>query len=159
VKIEEEIGVLLIERRFMLAVAESCTGGLISHRVTSVSGSSRYFKGGVVAYANAVKTAVLGVAPGSLRREGAVSGAAAHGMAEGVRKRLSADIGLGVTGIAGPGGARPGKPVGLVFIALAGPGMAEVRRCRFRGNRAAIKRSAARAALGLLREQLNKQEA
>ena len=117
--LEEAVGRLLAERGLTVAVAESCTGGLIAHRLTNVPGSSRYFLGGVVAYANEVKEGVLGVRSETLRRHGAVSQETALEMARGVRRLLGADIALSATGIAGPAGGTPEKPVGLVYVALA----------------------------------------
>ena len=109
----------MAERGLTVAVAESCTGGLIAHRLTNVPGSSAYFLGGVVAYANEVKEGVLGVRSETLRRHGAVSQETALEMARGVRRLLGADIALSATGIAGPTGGTPEKPVGLVYVALA----------------------------------------
>jgi len=117
--LEEAVGRLLAERGLTVAVAESCTGGLIAHRLTNVPGSSRYFLGGVVAYANEVKERMLGVRPETLRQHGAVSRETALEMARGVRRLLGADIALSATGIAGPAGGTPEKPVGLVYVALA----------------------------------------
>lgn len=134
-----------------LATAESCTGGLIAAYLTSVAGSSDAFLGGVVAYANAVKTGQLGVPEATLARHGAVSAETARAMAEGVRARLGADLALSVTGIAGPGGGSPGKPVGLVYIGLAGRAGTKTAEHRFAGDRDAIRLAAVRAALaGLL---------
>jgi len=137
-----------------LATAESCTGGLIGHRVTSVSGSSAYYVGGVIAYANAVKVRELGVDPTVLEREGAVSEPVARQMAAGVRRRFEADIGIGVTGIAGPDGGTAEKPVGLVYIGLAGPEGATVERFVFDGDRAAVKTAGSEAALGMVKRYL-----
>lgn len=132
-----------------LATAESCTGGLIAALITQVPGSSDYFPGGVVSYADAAKTALLGVSPELLASDGAVSEAVALAMAQGIRRRLGVDLALSVTGIAGPGGGSPAKPVGTVWIALAGPGVgAEARLHRFQGPREAIQAQAAEAALG-----------
>jgi nicotinamide-nucleotide amidase len=158
VGLDHEVGRRLKEQGLTLAVAESCTGGLIGHRITSVSGSSEYFRGGVVAYANDLKRGLLGVGAGTLRRKGAVSDAVAAAMASGVRRRCGADVGLGITGIAGPGGATPGKPVGLVYIGIADGKRSAVRRRVFGGSRARVKAAAGRAALGLLRDFLNGQE-
>jgi len=154
-RIEEEIGRLLKRRGITLAVAESCTGGLIGHRITSVPGSSAYFRGGVVAYANEVKRDLLGVPQSLLRRAGAVSDGVAVAMAAGVRERCRADVGLGITGIAGPGGATPGKPVGLVYVGLADGKRSVVRRFEFSGNRAGIRTAGSRAAIGMLRDFIN----
>ena len=138
-----------------LAVAESCTGGLVAAAITSVPGSSAAFVGGIVAYGNEVKAQQLGVTPAILRRHGAVSRECAAAMAQGVRKVLGADVGLAVTGIAGPGGAVPGKPVGTVWLAISGPGAkSKVVLRRFGGSRALVRKAAVRAALGLLEECL-----
>jgi PncC family amidohydrolase len=152
--LETEVGRLLLARGWWLAVAESCTGGLVGHRLTCVSGSSAYFLGGVIAYANAVKVDQLGVEPAVLDREGAVSAPVAGQMARGVSSRFGADIGIGITGIAGPGGGREDKPVGLVFIGLAEGGACRVESFRFSGSRIEIKRAAAEAALEMLVNQL-----
>jgi nicotinamide-nucleotide amidase len=119
VTMEEVVGRALRERRLTLALAESCTGGLIAHRVTNVPGSSEYFLGGIGAYANRTKAALLGVSPATLARHGAVSEETAREMAAGARGALGADVALATTGIAGPGGGTPEKPVGLVCFALA----------------------------------------
>lgn len=121
VGLEEEVGRLLHERSITLAVAESCTGGLIGHRITDVPGSSEYFLGGVIAYSNEAKVRDLGVSTETLAREGAVSEATVREMARGVRLASGATIGLATSGIAGPGGGTPGKPVGTVCIGLAWP--------------------------------------
>lgn len=152
--LEEEIGGWLRARHRSLAVAESCTGGLLGARLTSVSGSSDYFAGGVIAYANAVKVDLLGVDAGDLGREGSVSEVVAGQMADGVRLRLVTDIGMGVTGIAGPGGATLGKPVGLVYVALAYAGGRRVRRFVLPGDRAVVREAAVEAALNLLWDYL-----
>jgi PncC family amidohydrolase len=117
--LEVVIGRLLKQRGLTLAVAESCTGGLVSHRITDVPGSSDYYQGSITSYANEIKERVLGVKRDTLKRFGAVSERTAREMAQGVRRVLRADVGLGVTGIAGPGGGTPEKPVGLIYIALA----------------------------------------
>jgi len=153
-EIEEEVGRLLAGRGLTLAVAESCTGGLMGHRITSVSGSSAYFLGGIIAYSDEVKTRELGVVPEVLGREGAVSESIAEQMAAGIRDRFRADIGLGITGIAGPGGGSAEKPVGLVFIGLADSGGRRVCRFNFCGDRMSIKKSSCQAALEMLRKYL-----
>ncbi len=152
--IEVEIGKLLRGKKLTLAVAESCTGGLLASLITDVPGSSDYFLGGVVAYSNAVKERVLGVPREILDTVGAVSPECARAMAEGVRKLLGADLALSTTGIAGPTGATPAKPVGLVYIALSHPGGTEVREHRFVGERRGNKFSFATAALRILWEYL-----
>ncbi len=143
-------GRLLRARRFTLAVAESCTGGLIAHRVTAVPGSSDYFLGGVIAYDNTAKTAILGVSPSTLRRHGAVSGRTAAEMARGARRAFRSDIALSSTGIAGPSGGSRKKPVGLVYLGMARAGGTTVRRHLFKGPRRAVISQAAEAALGML---------
>jgi nicotinamide-nucleotide amidase len=150
-KIEREIGVLLTRLGLTLAVAESCTGGLISHRITNVPGSSNYFERGLVTYSNRAKTEILGIEPELIWQHGAVSEPVARGMAIGARRAAGTDFGVGVTGIAGPVSDDSKKPVGLVYIAVCGPdGSVRVKRHNFKGTRLQIKRSSAEAALGLL---------
>lgn len=158
--LEAEMVRLLTERGLTLAVAESCTGGLVEHHLTNVPGSSACFLGGVVAYHNRVKAEVLRVDEGVLEREGAVSEPVAVAMALGVRRLLNADLGVSVTGIAGPSGGTPDKPVGTVFIALADrSGRTVARHFRWEGDRQANKERSAQAALDLLREHLRTEEA
>ncbi len=126
-----------VERGLTLAVAESCTGGLVAHAITANAGSSAYFVGGVVSYSNAVKAAVLGVPPVTLEQHGAVSAQVALAMAAGVRERLGADVGAGVTGVAGPDGGTTTKPVGLVYVAVADGQGSVVQRFLWTGDRAA----------------------
>jgi PncC family amidohydrolase len=152
---EEEIISRLVEQGRTVAVAESCTGGLIGHRLTQVPGSSAAFLGGVIAYHNAVKERVLGVPAELLEREGAVSEATALAMAEGARRLLGTDLALAVTGIAGPSGGTDDKPVGLTYVALAGPGSSTCERHLWQGEREANKESSAEAALALLRRYLH----
>ena len=153
-KIEITIGELLRSRGLHLATAESCTGGLIGHRLTAIPGSSDYYLGGVIAYANAVKVSALGVRQQTLDESGAVSRETALEMAGGVRRALRADIGLSVSGVAGPGGGTPEKPVGLVWIGLIAPQAIAARRFRFTGERNQITTQAAQAALDLLEDYL-----
>lgn len=149
--LESVVGKALEGRGWKLSVAESCTAGLVAHRLTSVPGSSRYFLGGVVCYADEAKTRELGVPPELIRRHGAVSAPCAAAMAEGARRRWSADCALAITGIAGPGGARPGKPVGLTYLACSLPkGGTRVLRLHLPGDREAVRSRAAVAALSLL---------
>ncbi len=150
--IEAQIGQALLEREWLLATAESCTGGLISHRLTNVPGSSAYFLGGVIAYANEVKVGILGVAEQTLIDHGAVSHATVAEMARGVCAQLGADVGVSVSGIAGPGGGTPEKPVGLVWIGLATPTGVWARRFHFEGERESVKAQAAEAALKFVAE-------
>jgi nicotinamide-nucleotide amidase len=152
--LENTVGRLLIEKKLTLAVAESCTGGLIGHRITGVPGSSEYFLEGAVTYSNAAKAARLGVPVEMLKRFGAVSEETARTMAEGIRRSAAANIGLAVTGIAGPGGGSGEKPVGLTFIALADAAGTVCERFIFHQDRRRNKERAAQAALDLLRLRL-----
>ena len=138
----------------MLAVAESCTGGLLGHRLTSVSGSSAFFERGVVVYSNRAKEELLGVPSEILRTHGAVSGPCAEAMVRGICERSGTVCGLSITGIAGPDGGTPSKPVGTVFIGLAVAGTVEARRFRFAGGRAAVKWESSQMALDMLRRSL-----
>ena len=138
-----------------LATAESCTGGLVGERLTSVPGASDVFLGGVVAYADSVKEGQLGVSGDLLREHGAVSAEAAAAMARGVRERLGADVGLAVTGVAGPGGGTPEKPVGLVFIHVEAPDASRGADFSYPGDRDSIRRRAAVAVLHLARRVLS----
>lgn len=137
-----------------LALAESCTGGLLSSAVTDVPGSSGYFLGSVVAYSNDVKESALGVRTLTLRKHGAVSRETALEMAKGVRRAFGADVSAAITGIAGPGGGTPEKPVGLVFIAVTRGRSSETRRFVFKGGRKSIKKQSAEAALSMLAKAL-----
>lgn len=142
-------------RGLTLATAESCTGGLVAARLTSVPGSSDAFVGGFVAYANEVKAHELGVPEEVLERHGAVSAETAAAMAAGARKRLGADVGVAVTGVAGPGGGTPDKPVGLVYLHAAAPDGALARRLEFPGDREAVRGRSTAAALHLVRTLLS----
>jgi nicotinamide-nucleotide amidase len=151
----EELALELCRTRGLtLASAESCTGGLVAARLTAVPGASDVFVGGVVAYADSVKRAALGVDEGVLAAGGAVSAGAAEAMAEGARRTLGADAAVAVTGIAGPGGATPGKPVGLVFIHVAAPDRAHALELNLPGDRDDVRSRATAAALHLLRRVL-----
>jgi nicotinamide-nucleotide amidase len=148
---ETIVGRLLTTHNLTLAVAESCTGGLITHRVTQVPGSSGYLLGGWVAYDNKVKTASLGVDPNVIQRKGAVSAEVASAMARNAREKCGADIGLSTTGVAGPSGGTAEKPVGLVYIGISDDQKSEGLEYRFTGTRETIKMRASQAALELLR--------
>lgn len=152
--LEVVVGRMLRERQLTLGVAESCTGGLIGHRLTSVPGSSAYFLGSLVTYANSAKEQILGVPAAILETHGAVSRETALAMAQGARDRLGAACGLAVTGIAGPGGATPTKPVGLVYVSATVGERAWVEEHRFQGDRGSIQARSAQAALDLLRRAL-----
>lgn len=149
--LEVQVGQLLLLHHLTLATAESCTGGLLGHRLTNIPGSSAYYLGGVVAYAYEAKKQVLGVPAATLTTYGAVSAETAREMATGVRRVLGADIGVSVTGIAGPGGGLPGKPVGLVWIALAAAHYSKAQSFVWGGNRLENKEQSAEAALELVR--------
>ena len=153
-ELEDVLGALLTERGARLAVAESCTGGRISSRITRVPGASEWFEQGAVTYSNRSKSLWLGVSPETIRRCGAVSRETAEAMALGVREAAGADYGISVTGIAGPGGGTARKPVGTVFIGLAAPEGSAVKRLRLSGTRHQIQSEAAEAALDLLRRHL-----
>lgn len=148
--LENEVGELLRSQGLTLAVAESCTGGLLGHRLTNVAGSSDYFVGGVVAYSYEAKERVLNVRHGTLYDFGAVSEQTALEMARGVRRLLSSDVALSVTGIAGPGGGMPGKPVGLAYVALSARDQEVCHQFLWGKDRARNKDCSAEAALEML---------
>ena len=152
--LEAVIGRLLMARHRTVAVAESCTGGLVCDRLTNVSGSSRYLIAGLVAYHNDIKRDQLGVSQHLLARHGAVSAPVAGGMAQGIRRLARTDLGVAITGIAGPTGGTTRKPVGLVYLAIATPHHTFTRRCQFFGDRLSIKAQAAQTALDWLRRYL-----
>ena len=152
--LEVVVGKLLGQREMTLAVAESCTGGLVGHRITNVPGSSAYYEGSITAYSYNIKELMLHVQHDTLDRYGAVSEQTAREMAVGVRCAFQADIGLAVTGVAGPGGGTPEKPVGLVYVALAAPDGEWVERCMWGGDRLENKEQSAEAALDLLHRYL-----
>ena len=154
--LEEVVGGLLKERGLTIACAESCTGGLIGHRLTKVPGSSAYFLESAVAYSNRAKTKRLGVPGALIARCGAVSAAVARAMALGIRRISGADLGLAVTGIAGPDGGTARKPVGLVYVALAHDRGVAVRRNLFFGGRAEVKFQSSQRALDIVRKSLTK---
>ncbi|MFH7326542.1 CinA family nicotinamide mononucleotide deamidase-related protein [Desulfurivibrio sp. C05AmB] len=152
--LEEVVGRLCAAAGLSLAVAESCSGGLIAAALTRVPGSSAYFYGGVVAYSNALKESLLGVQPATLAAHGAVSAAVAGEMAAGIRRVAGSDLALAATGIAGPGGGSPEKPVGTVYLGLAAGEKVLVEPCYFTGNRWQIQEITAHRALDMLRRHL-----
>lgn len=154
VALAERLQARMLDAGLTLATAESCTGGLVAHVITELSGSSGYFQGGFVTYANDVKRDQLGVPQEVLAAHGAVSAQVARAMAEGARSRLGTDVGVAITGIAGPDGGSAEKPVGLTYVAVADPEGVDVRRHLWTGDRAANKRDSARAALELLLERV-----
>ena len=151
----EQIVVYWLQRRnATLAVAESCTGGLLAERITSIAGSSRYFLGGAVVYSNAMKTELAGVPTDMIERHGAVSREVAAALAEGIRYRCESTFGMGITGVAGPGGGSPEKPVGLIFHAVASDSGTEVIQRNYPGDRKRIRRFASTMALDMVRRKL-----
>ena len=152
--LEEVLGDLLVARALRIAVAESCTGGLLTSRLTDVPGSSRYVNRAVVAYSNEAKVELLGVPLALIEQHGAVSEPVALAMADGIRSRARVDIGVGVTGVAGPDGGTAEKPVGMVAIAAALGGTSRSRTFRFIGGRDQVKFQASQAALDMVRRML-----
>ena len=152
--LEQVAARLLVERKLTLAVAESCTGGLLSHRLTSVPGSSAYFERGVLAYSDRAKRDLLDVPPAVLRASSGVSAECAEAMARGVVTLAGAPCGLAIVGISGPGGGTPTRPVGTIYVALVVKGEALTRRFHFAGERASVNWQATQAALDLLRRGL-----
>ena len=153
-KLAQEVGQLLLQKQYTVACAESCTGGLVSSRLTDISGSSQYVMGGVVAYTNEVKISHLGVAPETLAAYGAVSPETAGEMSAGIRRAIHTDLGIGITGIAGPGGGSAKKPVGLVYLSLTTPTGTITQGCNFQGTRTEIKWQSSEKALTMLKEYL-----
>jgi PncC family amidohydrolase len=148
--LEEIIGQLLKQKGYKLAMAESCTGGLLGHRITNIPGSSDYYLGSITAYAYEAKERLLEVNHETLEKHGAVSEETVLEMARGVKNALAADIGLSVSGIAGPGGGMPLKPVGTVWIGLSTPTGDWAKKCLFNGDRIQIKEQTAETALTIL---------
>ncbi len=149
-KLEEEVGARLLERHLTIACAESCTGGLLTSRLTDIPGSSAYVMGSVVSYTNEIKERLVGVRHETLAAHGAVSEETAREMAEGIRRVIDTDLGVAITGIAGPGGGTATKPVGLVFIAVSGARGTLVKRCQFQGSRTENKGESADTALRMV---------
>jgi nicotinamide-nucleotide amidase len=152
--LERVVARMLLDRGLTVSVAESCTGGLLAQRLTSVPGSSGYFERGLTVYSNRAKLESLGVPAALIEAHGAVSAPVAEAMATGVRRVSGTSWSLAATGIAGPGDGTPSKPVGSVFIAVAGPAGAEVRRCRLTGDRDAVRWQSTQTALDMLRRAL-----
>jgi nicotinamide-nucleotide amidase len=152
--LEEIVGMYLVMKRKTVAVAESCTGGLLGERLTRIPGSSNFFVGGAICYSDDLKTKMCGVPESLIKQNGAVSKPVAQALAEGIRKRTGASIGIGITGIAGPSGGSAEKPVGLVFISLADERGTQIREFRFPGNRERIRHWATQAALELIRRRV-----
>ncbi len=140
----------LISAQKTIATAESCTGGLIGHTLTNIPGSSTWYQGGIIAYANDIKVRLLKISPGLIKQCGAVSAPVAKAMAEGARKCLKSDVSIATTGIAGPAGGSITKPVGLVFIAIAAPKKTIVKKFIFKGARLSIKKQTLKEAFTLL---------
>ena len=152
--LEQIVGYYLMMRSATLAVAESCTGGLLSQRITQVAGSSRYFLGGAITYANELKTLYASVPPAMIEEYGAVSKQVANAMAEGIRNETGATVGVGITGVAGPGGGTEEKPVGLVYISVSDGQKTEALERKFPGDRDRIRLYATQQALDLIRRRL-----
>lgn len=152
--LEQIVGYYLQMRNATLAAAESCTGGLLAERITSISGSSRYFLGGAVVYSNELKIEFAGVPADLIAKHGAVSAEVAIAMAEGIRRRCKATLGVGITGVAGPTGGTPDKPVGLVYHALSGERGTEVVEKKFPGDRKRVRWFASQQALDMVRRKL-----
>ena len=149
--IEDIVARLLMENRATIAVAESCTGGLLAERLTNLAGSSAYFLGGIVCYSNDLKTRLVGVPAEMIEAKGAVSSEVALALADGVRKFTGATLGIGITGIAGPSGGTPEKPVGLVHIGIADERGPREKSFRFPGDRERIRFFATQNALDAVR--------
>ena len=153
-EIEKTIGDFLRSKRMSLGVIESATGGLISHRITNVAGSSDYYKGSITAYSNEIKNRIVGVKAETLEKHGSVSGQTADELASGGKQVLEVDICIADTGVAGPGGGTPDKPVGLFYIGLSHENMTFNRKHIFSGDRVQNKEEAAETTLQILKEYL-----
>ena len=153
-KLEEQIGEALLNQNKTLSIAESCTGGLLSHRLTNVPGSSGYLLSAIICYSNEAKTKLVRVPTQLIEKHGAVSEEVALAMAKGVRTLQNSDFGIGITGIAGPTGGTSQKPIGLTFIAVATAQEELCFKCHFEGSRLEIKKKASTQALNLIKEFL-----
>ena len=152
--LEAVVGKLLKKHKKTLAIAESCTGGLVTHRITNVPGSSAYFLLGITAYSNRIKSAQLGIDSQVIKKHGAVSRKVALSLAEGARRLAKSNVALGITGIAGPAGGTKNKPVGTVYIALSADNSQQVKKHSFLGNRQTIKIRTSQSALDMIRKYL-----
>ena len=152
--LEEIVGMYLVMRQKSVAVAESCTGGLLAERLTRIPGSSNYFRGGAVCYSNDLKSRLAGVPAAMIDAHGAVSRPVAQALAEGIRQRSGADLGVGITGVAGPSGGSAEKPVGLVFISIADERGSQIREFRFPGARDRVRHWASQMALEMIRRRI-----
>lgn len=152
---EELVGSLLTAQHKTIACAESCTGGLLTSRLTDIPGSSAYVMGSVVSYTNGIKERLVGVNPATIAAHTEISAETAGEMAEGIRRVIGTDLGVGITGIAGPGGGTAEKPVGLVYIAVTGCKGTKVQEHHFQGQRGEIKQKSAEAALQMIYEYLS----
>lgn len=150
IKLLKNIAKLLVKKHSTLSVCESCTGGMLGNLITSVTGSSNYFLGGIIAYSNEVKERVAGVKAETLRKYGAVSAETAREMAQGVRRRLKSDIGISITGVAGPTGGTKKKPVGLVYIAIVNKKNLSAKKFFFKGSRVTVRKKACARAVVML---------
>lgn len=156
--LEIQVGEVLRNNGLRLALAESCTGGLVGHRLTNIAGSSTYYMGSVTAYAYEAKVRLLGVKWATLEEYGAVSDQTVSEMAQGARLAMAADIGVAISGIAGPGGGTPQKPVGLVYFGLSAPGIELTEHALFSGSRVEVKEQAADFALELILRHTNQEQ-
>ncbi len=156
-KLERIIASLLVQKKMTLAVAESCTGGLLSHLLTNIPGSSKYYECGIVSYSNRAKVEVLGISGKIIEEKGAVSEEVAREMALRIRELRETDLGISITGIAGPQGGNLKKPVGLVYMALSSSKDIRCQRFVFSGERKLIKWKSSQAALNMLREYLERE--
>jgi len=155
VNLAKKVVSLMIQKKKTLSLAESCTGGLLSHYLTNIPGSSKFFKIGIIAYANEAKQALLGVSSSTIKKYGAVSDQTIKQMAKGARRVLKTDFSIAISGIAGPTGSTPTKPVGLVFIAVCSKNKLRSFQFKFRGPRQSIKKQAAKKALDIFLDFLN----
>lgn len=154
--LSKKLGRLLAKNRLTLSLAESCTGGMLGAAITAVPGSSAYFTGGIVSYANAAKRSVLGVPAAILARKGAVSAATAQAMAAGARRLFSSDCAISITGVAGPGGGTTKKPAGLVYAGIANGKIVRSFEFRFKGNRQEVRRRAVEEAIKRMVEEVER---